>query len=229
MSEISIVIPTYNEAGTIAETIRKVKHRSSNCIREIIVVDGSSTDETIEEAQKAGAFVLQSSRKGRAAQMNVGAEQANGQLLYFLHADTHPPNNFDVMILAAVEKGFKVGCFRLQFDDNHPLLKCYAWFTRFNVDLFRFGDQSLFIAKELFSELDGFREDHIVMEDQELVCRIKKHTKFKILDEAVVTSAEKYRKNGVIKLQLVFTIILCCYYLGVSQERLVQIYKRFIN
>ena len=229
MSEISIVIPTYNEGSTIAETVRKVKHRSSKHMREIIVVDGGSVDQTIEEAEQAGALVLESPRKGRAAQMNVGAEHANGQLLYFLHADTHPPKGFDSTIINAVTERYDAGCFRLQFDETHFLLQSYAWFTRFDIDLFRFGDQSLFIAKQLFFELDGFREDHIVMEDQEFVRRAKKNGRFKIVDKAVITSAEKYRRNGVIKLQLVFTIILFFYYLGISQERLVQIYKRFIN
>jgi rSAM/selenodomain-associated transferase 2/rSAM/selenodomain-associated transferase 1 len=229
MSEISVVIPTYNEAGTIGETIRKVKHRSCEQITEIIVVDGGSADGTMEEAEKAGAIVLESPRKGRAAQMNVGAEQANGHLLYFLHADTHPPPNFDAIILSSFANGSKAGCFRLRFDSDNPLLKCYAWFTRFDINLFRFGDQSLFVEQDVFHQLEGFREDHIVMEDQEFVKRVKKRYSFDILDEAVVTSAEKYRKNGVIKLQLVFTLILCSYYLGASQDHLVQIYKRFID
>lgn len=229
MSEISIVIPVYNEGGTIGKTIQKVKHRSSGRIREIIVVDGGSVDQTIEEAKQAGAIVLESPRKGRSAQMNVGAEHANGQLLYFLHADTHPPKGFDSTIINVVTEGYDAGCFRLQFDDANLLLRRYAWFTRFNVDLFRFGDQSLFIKRDLFFELDGFREDHIVMEDQEFVKRAKQTCSFTILDEAVITSAEKYQKNGVIKLQLVFTLILTLYYMGASQEQLVKIYKRFID
>lgn len=229
MTDISVVIPTYNEGATIAETIHTVKSHSSGKVLEIIVVDGGSVDGTIQEAQKAGAIVLESPRKGRAAQMNVGAEQANGQFLYFLHADTHPPQHFDEMILQAVDGGYIAGCFRLQFDSEHLLLRCYAWFTRFDLDLFRFGDQSLFVEQDVFHKLEGFREDHFVMEDQEFVKRIKKDHSFAILDEAVVTSAEKYRKNGVVKLQLVFTLILTMYYLGASQERLVQIYSRFIN
>lgn len=229
MSEISVVIPVYNEGGTIGETIRKVKHRNKGNLREIIVVDGGSVDQTIEEVQKAGAIVLESPRKGRAAQMNVGAQHANGRLLYFLHADTHPPKGFDATIKNAVTEGYDAGCFRLQFDDAHPLLRSYAWFTRFDIDLFRFGDQSLFIRRELFNDLGEFREDHIVMEDQEFMRRTKKNGRFKIVDKAVITSAEKYRKNGVIRLQLVFTLILCCYYLGASQDLLVQIYKHFID
>lgn len=229
MSEISIVIPAYNEGDTIGETIQKVKHRNSGQVREIIVVDAGSIDGTVEEAEKSGAIVLESPCKGRAAQMNIGAEQANGQLLYFLHADTHPPENFDAKITKSVEKGYGAGCFRLQFDSNHPLLNFYAWFTRFDVDLFRFGDQSLFIKRELFFEIGQFREDHIVMEDQEFVKRIKRVHLFAILDEAVVTSAEKYRTNGIIKLQFVFTLILTMYYLGASQEQLKKIYQRFID
>ncbi|MEL7833088.1 TIGR04283 family arsenosugar biosynthesis glycosyltransferase [Fodinibius sp. Rm-B-1B1-1] len=229
MSEISVVIPAYNEADTIGQTIQKVKAHSSGLVVEVIVVDGGSVDGTMQEAEKTGVIVLESPRKGRAAQMNFGAEQANGRLLYFLHADTHPPKDFDDKMLQAVNNEWDAGCFRLRFDSDNLFLKCYAWFTRFDVDLFRFGDQSLFIKRQLFFEIGEFREDHIVMEDQEFVKRVKKEHTFTILDEVVITSAEKYRNNGMVKLQLVFMLILILYYLGASQERLVQIYKRFID
>jgi rSAM/selenodomain-associated transferase 2 len=226
---ISVIIPTFNEADSITETIEKVRRHSQHHILEIIVVDGGSSDATINKADLAGAKIVKSPRKGRAAQMNVGAKNARGEILYFLHADTHPPNNFDDIIKKAVNQGHRAGCFQLVFDDDHALLRFYSWFTRLDIDLFRFGDQSLFITKNAFHKLQGFREDHIVMEDQEFVRRIKQRFSFVILDKTVITSAQKYRDNGIIKLQLIFTLILLLYYIGIEQDKLVTIYKRFIH
>ncbi|MCW9708754.1 TIGR04283 family arsenosugar biosynthesis glycosyltransferase [Fodinibius salsisoli] len=227
--KLSVIIPTYNEAEVIAKTVRQVFDKGNDLIEEVIVVDGGSSDETVSQAQQAGATVIDSPSKGRAAQMNRGAEHATGDILYFLHADSRPPANFAASIHRSITTGSDAGCFRLAFDDDHWLLTSYAWFSRFDIDFFRFGDQSLFIKREVFAQLRGFREDHIVMEDQEMVRRIKSDFSFTILDGAVVTSARKYHKVGILKLQLIFSLILTLYYLGVSQERLVGIYKGLIQ
>lgn len=87
-SSISIVIPTYNEAEVIQKLIRYLLNSENSSLLEIIVSDGGSTDNTQALAREAGAKVIQSPKKGRAAQMNAGAAEANGQILYFLHADT---------------------------------------------------------------------------------------------------------------------------------------------
>ncbi|GAA5522168.1 TIGR04283 family arsenosugar biosynthesis glycosyltransferase [Aliifodinibius salicampi] len=226
---ISVIIPTYNEADTISETIEKVRRASDKQLTEIIVADGGSTDGTVQQAEAMNVRTLKSPKKGRAAQMNHGAKQARGDILYFLHADTHPPSHFDTSIKKAQENGYESGCFQLTFDHNHPLLRFYAWFTRFDIDLFRFGDQSLFINRTIFDQIGGFREDYIVMEDQEITRRIKKHSSFIILDNSVTTSAQKYQRNGIIKLQLVFSLILFLYYLGADQKQLTAIYKCFID
>ncbi len=226
---ISVIIPTYNEADVIGETIGKARSYGGDDVSEIIVVDGGSSDATLKEARQAGATTIESPQKGRAAQMNAGAGHAGCDLLYFLHADSHPPPRYAAEILQAVEAGRDAGCFRLSFDDRHWLLRFYAWFTRFDIDLFRFGDQSLFMTRTAFFEIGGFREDHIVMEDQEIVRRVKRSFSFDILDAAVTTSARKYREVGIIRLQLVFGLIWSLYYLGIEQEQLVSVYHRFMS
>lgn len=226
---ISVIIPAYNEENTIAETIQAVQAHGGETVCEIIVVDGGSTDQTIAESRNAGAKVISSPKKGRAAQMNYGARQAKGKILYFLHADSIPPQGFGQNIELAVASGSHSGCFRLAFDQDHPLLNLYAWFTRFDIDAFRFGDQSLFVLGEVFSEIGGFREDHIVMEDNEMVRRIKKDYIFTILDDEVETSARTYQKVGVIKLQFIFVLIYILYFLGVEQEKLNHIRESAIS
>lgn len=225
---ISVIIPAYNEGGVIKHTVHAVNRQSDN-VHEIIVVDGGSIDSTKKMAWNAGAKVIESPGKGRAVQMNYGAKRANGELLFFLHADTRPPHNFDSKIIQAVSEHFTAGCFRLKFDEDHFLLNAYAWFTRFDINAFRFGDQGLFVSRTVFEDIGGFREDHILMEDNEIVRRIKKFSEFKVLDAEVVTSARKYRENGIFKLQMVFSLIYILYKIGFSQKNLVRLYQRIIK
>jgi rSAM/selenodomain-associated transferase 2 len=227
--KLSVIIPVFNEEDSIAELVQYLKSANSFDHTEILVVDGGSSDATIEKAEKAGARVIISPVKGRAAQMNEGARRARGEVFYFLHADTYPPLTYVSDIKQQVAKGVKAGCYRLTFDLNHPLLRFYSWFTRFDVDLFRFGDQSLFITREIFVSINGYSDQLIVMEDQDIVRTIKKVTAFKILPSTVKTSARKYQDVGIIKLQFIFTMILVMYYVGFSQEKLVWFYRKWIG
>jgi rSAM/selenodomain-associated transferase 2 len=225
----SIIIPTYNEADQIAATISKTHAANGQHEIEIIVVDGGSSDETVKIATACGARAITSERKGRAAQMNKGAASAKGEILYFLHADSIPPQGFTTQILNVYNKGIKSGCFRLKFDHDHWFLKANAWFTRFNVNAVRFGDQSLFVAKEVFEKSGGFREDLVMMEDQEIIHRLKRHGKFRVLNDVVITSARKYLDNGVYRMQGIFYRIWAMYYLGYSQEQMLQVHRRLIR
>jgi len=229
MIRISLIIPALNEADRIAAQVKQLRRRESGGIGEVIVVDGGSTDETVSEAGRAGARVLESDRKGRAAQMNFGADRARFPVLYFIHADTLPPDGYDRMITRAVEEGYRAGCFRLAFDWDHPLLNFYGWCTRFDLNAFRFGDQSLFVTKALFDSIGGYDSELIVMEDNVIVRRIKREEPFIIIPEEVVTSARKYRGNGTVKLQLIFTLIYVLFFLGVPQKKLVRIYRKLVS
>ncbi len=226
---ISIIIPTYNEAEQVAQTIYKTLAAKSSHESEIIVVDGGSTDETVSIAKESGAITLVSERKGRGAQMNKGASVATGEILYFLHADSIPPQHFTEYIINSLNAGAVSGCFRLSFDYNHWFLRANCWFTRFNINAVRFGDQSLFITKDIFLQSGGFREDLLVMEDQEIIHRIKKLGKFKVMNAAVTTSARKYHDNGIYKMQVIFFRIWLLYYLGYSQQYLLILYKSLIR
>ncbi len=226
---ISIIIPTYNEAEQIEQSIGKIHAAKGDHEIEIIVADGGSTDETVPIALSSNAITIVSNKKGRAAQMNKGASVAKGDVLYFLHADSIPPKNFTGSILNAVKKNFSSGCFRLSFDHSHWFLKTSCWFTRFNVNAVRFGDQSLFVTKDVFQKTGGFKEHLLMMEDQEIIHRIKKHGRFKVMNDVVTTSARKYLDNGVYRMQAIFFRIWFLYYLGYSQERLLKLHRRLIR
>lgn len=228
-NQISIIIPAYNEELNIGSLLKTLQERQTGYVSEIIVADGGSRDQTKKVAEDYGAFVHDCIKKGRAAQMNEGASIAESPLLYFLHADTIPPHGFDRLIINAIHKGAGAGCFRLRFDDDHPALKFYSWFTKFRCTAIRFGDQSLFASKTLFKKIKGFDESLIVMEDQEIVRQIKRETSFKIIEKNVETSARKYRKNGVFRLQFIFTVILIGYYLGAKQNTLAHLYGSLIK
>ena len=225
---ISIIIPVLNEEAHIGELIDYLTSNSSvNNIAEILVVDGGSTDHTILVAENIGAIVLHS-EKGRAKQMNFGAEKAAGKILYFLHADTFPPKDFDRHIINAISSNQEAGCFQMRFDSDNWALQFFAWFTRYNHKICRGGDQSLFISKELFKKTKGFNEDYIVFEDNEFISRLYQKTNFKILPYHVKTSARKYRKLGVFKLQYYFGVIHLKNYLGAGPDKLYDYYKRKI-
>ena len=225
----SIIIPAYNEESKIHEVVCFIKKATQEYDAEIIVVDGGSTDNTVKIAEKAGAKVYKAPQKGRARQMNYGAAQAKGSWLNFLHADTTPPVSFIESLKRVRQSGAKGGCFRLKFDIEHWALKSYAWFTRFDIDLFRFGDQSLLVEKELFVAIGGFDETLIVMEDQEIVRRIKKHARFRVIPDYVTTSGRRYERIGIFKLQVIFAIIVFLFYMGVKQETIVKFYRSQMN
>lgn len=225
---ISIIIPVLNEEKHISNLLSYLKDSTSRqYIREIMLVDGGSTDSTVNIANNWGVKVV-SSPKGRAKQMNFGAQNALGKILYFLHVDTYPPTDFGSLIFEARLKGRAVGCFRMRFDSNSWFLSFFAWFSRVNHTICRGGDQSLFIDKEIFISANGFDESYEIYEDNEFIRRISKQHHFTVIPEYVVTSARKYREKGVARLQYYFGVIHLKSYLGAGPEKLSDYYKRKI-
>lgn len=224
----SIIIPTYNEEAGIAKTLSTVCSAVEETQNAEIIISDAGNDNTLRIASDFPVRTCRSP-KGRAVQMNQGAHVATGQILYFLHADTIPPARFTDKIITAVEQGKEAGCFQLGFDDPHWLMQTYGWFTRLPFTVCRGGDQSLFITRDLFKQIGGFDEKLRIMEDIEIIQRIKKFTAFTILDDIAVTSARKYAVNGKIRLQVIFGIIHLLYALGFDQDIIAGYYTRNID
>ncbi len=228
LPDISIIIPVLNEEDYILKVLESIAlNATSNQIKEILVVDGGSTDQTVKVARGKGVQVI-TGPKGRAKQMNLGAKIATGQLLYFLHVDSLPPYAFDAKIIDSHLEGFKAGSFQLRFDTSSTFLRFFAWCTKINRPICRGGDQSLFVAKRLFEELGGFNENYVIYEDNEFIGRLYKKTSFKVINDFVLTSARRYLKIGMIRLQYHFAIIHLKHYLGKGPENLYSYYQKNI-
>ena len=231
---ISIVVPVLNEAETIEDLLQHISENVlATSVSEIVVVDGGSDDNSRDIVTRFADnslinVVSVSSNKGRAKQMNAGAKISTGSILYFLHADSYPPNGFDSLIISEVEKGNSAGCFRLKFDSNHPVLRISQWFTRFNFNFCRGGDQSLFVTRNAFDELNGYNESYTIYEDCEFINRIYAKYKFVIINDRLTTSARKYEQQGTVKLQYHFFVIHLKKMFGASAETLSQYYQKHI-
>lgn len=227
---ISIVIPACNEEKSIRNTIAYVfKHASyKRLLKEVIVVDGGSTDRTVLEAEKTGATVMISPRKGRAAQLNYGARQATGKILYFLQGNSLPPENFVSEIVKASAKGYAGGTFSLKFDYRHWVLNALSWLTN-NASWVYLSDQSLFVTKELFDKSGGFREDHWVMANHEIIRRIKRYSHFIVIRNSILISAKKYLRTGILRTGIVQAIVYLLHKLGYPQVKMTQLYRKYLR
>lgn len=222
---ISIIIPTYNEAENITALIFYLKNNGAN---KIIVIDGGSTDGTIEAASNAGAKSFLSPQQGRAAQMNYGASIATDDILYFVHADSFPPQNFIKDIESAVAAGYDLGRYRTKFNSSKFLLKLNSWFTRFDWFMCMGGDQTLFITKKLFIENGGFKNDMLIMEEYEFCERARKNRCYKIFKDAALISARKYEGRSWLQVQKANYTVVKMYKQGATQQTLVATYKKLL-
>jgi rSAM/selenodomain-associated transferase 2 len=228
---ISVIIPTYNEEDSIRSTIAYIYAHAAykRLLKEVIVVDCCSTDNTIAEAEKTAATVVVCRQKTRSAQLNFGANRATGNILYFLHPKSLPPHNFTTEIIKACVKGNGCGSFAMKFDSKHWVLNTISRCTEFGLPWLHFSDQSLFMTKELFDKAGGFREDHLVMEDHEMIKRLKRYTNFIVLKDKISTPSLKYLRYGVYWTEAIYALVYCMYRMGCSQERMVKAYRLFLR
>ncbi len=226
---LSVLIPTHNESGNIGRVVRDLRQYGGSRLAEILVIDANSTDNTADEARRAGATVLPATQTGRAAQMNLGAKHAIGNVLYFVHADVGINPDFVADIEQALQTGCEAGCYRFRFDSAHPLLRFTSYGTRFPGLMSRGGDQTLFITRSLFDRLGGFDEHYVIMEDFDIIRRIRRVARFAIIPKDVLVSARKYETNSWLRVQLANLTAFSMFFLRMAPTRIARTYKAMLN
>lgn len=229
--QLSIVIPTLNEAKNIRQLIPYLQKQSNAGRIEIIVVDAAaSQDGTDIIATQLHAKVVKCAACSRAKQLNLGAKAAKADLLYFVHADVLPPPNYFTLVMDAFNKGNQWGFFSFQFDSQKWYLKINSFFTRFDGLFAGGGDQTLFIQKSLFEQMNGYNPDCKIMEDFELVKRLKRTKRnYCIIKRDVIVSARKYNQNSYIRVNMVNLYMFILFWLNVPQDKMIQTYRRLLS
>ena len=212
------MIPTLDEAATVAETIAAARAALPGA--EVIVADAGSGDGTAEAATAAGARVLQTPG-ARAEAMNAGAAAAGGEVLVFVHADTHLPPGGGAAIDAALRRG-GAGAFQIGFDRPRPLVERVVN-ARSRLLGIVYGDQALFVSREAFERVGGYRPLPI-MEDRDLAARLRRTGGLAIVPLAVTTSARRHRSDGHARALARNWLIQLLYTLRVPPERLARMY-----
>ncbi|MCF8062888.1 MAG: TIGR04283 family arsenosugar biosynthesis glycosyltransferase [Deltaproteobacteria bacterium] len=202
---VSVIIPAFQEEAHVASAVRSARDEEA----EILVVDGGSTDATVRRAAGAGARVV-SGPRGRALQQNRGREESAGRVLLFLHADSRLPEGYaGAVFRTLLESGTAAGAFRFRTDGSGPMMRMVEGMTNIRSRLFQlpYGDQGIFLRREVFEGVGGFPEVAIA-EDLLLVRRLARWGRIRIADRAVVTSARRWRSLGVLRTTLINQVIL---------------------
>ena len=219
---VSVIIPVLNEAAHIVTAINSARHRDA----QIIVVDGGSTDATVEKAASTGVRVV-TGRCGRAAQQNLGAKLAVGRVLLFLHADTLLPVNYvGNLFETLMNRDTAAGAFLFKTNFNHPFMKIIEIVTNIRSKYLElpYGDQALFVRKSVFQSVGGFPESPIA-EDLFLLRRLSKYGHIRIAPVHAVTSGRRWKTVGLLRTTLINQIILAGCFLGISPGALAPLYR----
>ena len=219
---ISIIIPVFNEEKLIAELLKRMV---LFCDVEIVVVDGNSDDSTLEIAKNFKCKVL-SSKRGRASQMNAGANVANGNIFLFLHADCF----IDKVALRSIERAVDNGC--VGGGLKHVIAAkglMYKWIAltgnmRAKLTNVFFGDQAIFVKKDVFFGLGGY-DDVELFEDVIFSKKMKDYGKTCFLTDEVITVPRRWERFGIVKTTLINALVNLGFTFGVSTKSLKKVYK----
>ena len=223
---VSVVIPTLNEAGRIGPLIESLRRERE--LREIIVADGGSTDDTVSIAERLGTRLVTSDR-GRGQQLRAGAAAARGEFLLFLHADSVFPQGGLSAITEVLDHNAVVagGNFQVDFDGDTRfarwLTAIYAWIRRFAL---YYGDSGIFVRRAVYEALGGF-QPIALMEDYEFVRRLERAgTTCRIDDPPLVASSRRFERRRPATIITIWALIQVLYWAGISPERLARMYSR---
>jgi rSAM/selenodomain-associated transferase 2 len=221
---LSIIIPTLDESENLAAALARLHAMRARGV-EVVVCDGGSRDATREIAAELADRVIQAPR-GRASQMNAGARAATGDVLLFLHADTHLPDIADRLVLAGLEASHRAwGRFDVRIEGGAPMLAVVAAFMNLRSRLtgVATGDQAIFIRRETFEDVGRFPEIAL-MEDIAITKRLKRVSPPLCIASRVTTSARRWEKRGTFATILLMWRLRLAYFLGADPAALAKRY-----
>ncbi|WP_026602393.1 TIGR04283 family arsenosugar biosynthesis glycosyltransferase [Methylomonas sp. 11b] len=223
-AQISIIMPVINEAAQLADKLQALQALRTRC--ELLLVDGGSSDASPAIAKPLVDLVLPSQR-GRARQMNLGAEHAQAEVLLFLHADTRLPERAAELIMSAVAQGAAWGRFDVQFDSPQAIFKLIAYLmnARSRLTGIATGDQAIFITRQAFRAVGGFPQIAL-MEDIAISAALKKIGKPCCLKAEVVTAARRWQQHGILRTILLMWCLRLRYFFGAHPDELAARYYR---
>lgn len=216
MTQISIIVPVLNEEATIHGAVSRLRRDFPDC--ELIVVDGCSTDATVELASLHATVVT--SERGRAWQMNEGARHASGDILWFVHADTAiDPGALGQIRAAVTDPAVVGGGLTLRFDRRTPGLNYLAWTSNARARRLHhiFGDQAMFVRRTVFDALGGF-PDLVIMEDLEMSRRLHRHGRLCLLPATSTASSRRLVAHGTWRMIAFMQYLKLLYFAGVDPE-----------
>lgn len=219
---ISMILPVYNESKTIDAMMDQLDALPGDW--DILFADGGSTDDTLEKI--GSRYRCLKSPKGRANQMNHGAANASSEILWFVHCDSLLPADAHEQISRAVEQGVRWGCFHIGFDYDGPFMGCNTYFSNRRAGKgIAFGDQGIWIRKELFEEIGGF-PDLPIMEDYEFSLRMQRQNiSICQLPGTIITSGRRYEKRFPLLTMWQMYHLRCLYRKGVDIQEIARRYK----
>ena len=224
MQKLSVIVPALDEGERIAATLDALANLRALGV-EVIVVDGGSRDATVQRARLRADRVIPAPR-GRASQMNAGAEKATGDVLLFLHADTRLPSDTDHVVLNALERSGRAwGRFDVKIEGRHPLLVVVGALMNLRSRLtgIATGDQAIFVKRDTFQAVGGFPAIEL-MEDIALCKRLKRVGRPHCLRQRVVTSGRRWEEGGVIRTMVLMWRLRLAYFFGADPAELARQY-----
>lgn len=220
--KISLIIPVYNESGTIDAMLSQLDALPGDW--EILFADGGSSDDTIG---KIGTrYNVLRCPKGRANQMNFAAKQAACDVIWFVHCDSRIPLQAHEQISSAVEGGAKWGCFHIGFDYDGPFMGCNTYFSNRRAGKgIAFGDQGIWVRRDVFEAMGGF-PDLPIMEDYEFSLRMREAAiPICQLPGRIITSGRRYEKRFPLITMWQMFYLRCLYRRGVDIQEIARRYK----
>lgn len=234
--KLAVIVPIYNDNMILKKLFENLKKFKE--IDEIIIskaVDDFKENKITILNYNGLKYKLLISKKSRSIQMNEAAKYTNADILWFIHADSLFLNyNVDKKIKDLVKnKNIKCGGLKIKFNPNSPLLSIIATLSNMRAKLFKicFGDQSIFITKDIFDKIKGFRNIPI-MEDLQFFIDIKNYMKknnskkyFKLIDDKIISSSRRFKKNGTLKTIFKMHKLKIMYFKGTDINKLNKIYN----